>query len=270
MSTPSHLFIFDFDDTLSVRGSCLPIEELAPNQEELHLDTINDHYCKIHRCWNRRMTEVHERLAEQNIRSEQLIEAFRKIELSPGTDKLLRHLHANHHRIIVLSNACDLVVEECLRAHQLSQCVEKIESNPVRQLEPIMIIDDYEQPLQTDCSLCDPNMCKGLVIDRYRKTNPNQKIIFTGDGDNDVCPALRLREADHVFARVDPQAKHTYAMYDLLTHRHQPELKSELSVWTTMDDVHQTLIDKHLLWSFDIFGSKRDFYSAFIEGERDV
>ena len=247
MSAPSHLFVFDFDETLSVRPSCSPIEELAPNQADLHLDAINEHYCNVHHCWNRRMTEVHERLAEQNIRSEQLIEAFRTIELSPGTGTLLRHLHANQHRIIVLSNACDLVVEECLRAHQLLQCVEKIESNPVRQVEPIMIIDDYEQPLQTDCSLCDPNLCKGLVIDRYRKVNPGQKIIFIGDGDNDVCAALRLREDDHVFAKIDPQGKRVYPMYDLLKHRYASQLKSELSVWTTMNEVHQILRDKDIL-----------------------
>lgn len=241
------LFLFDFDETLSVRSSCYPIEELAPDREKLRLDELDMRYDKEHRCWNRRMTEVHKRLAEQDVHTPQLIEAFRQIELSPGTEELFRAINDNHHEIVVLSNACDLLIEECLRAHHLLQYVEKIESNPVRELDPIMIIEEYTDPSLNQCQICDPNLCKGSVIDKYRDRNLYRTLIFVGDGDNDVCPALRLNQTDYVFAKIDPTSKKIYEMYNLLKTRYVDQLKTELFPWTTMNDVHATLHQKKIL-----------------------
>lgn len=246
-SSSSFLFIFDFDETLSIRPSYLPIEELAPNVDQLDLPSMDERYVHGHRCWNRRMTELHQRLFEQGVSTEQLLETFRRLELSPGTEELFRAIHAQHHKIIVLSGACDLVVEECLRAHDLLQFVEKIESNPVRQMHPVIIIDDYEKPLQTDCALCEPNLCKGSVIDRYRKRDSYEKIIFVGDGDNDVCAALHLNEGDCVFAKYDPESGRIYHMYEMLKNQYLSELKTELCVWKTMVDVHRILKERDIL-----------------------
>ena len=193
------------------------------------------------------MTELHQRLAEQGISTEKLLETFRAIELSPGTAELFRDIRAQHHRLIVLSNACDLVVEECLRAHHLLDCVEKIESNPVSETHPVIIIDDYERPLQTTCNLCEPNMCKGAVIDRYRRKDPQEKIIFVGDGDNDVCAALRLSETDCAFAKYDRDSAKVFHMYEMLKNQYLSELKTDLSVWKTMADVHRILKEKQIL-----------------------
>lgn len=243
----SNLFIFDFDETLSVRASCYPIEELAPNQEKLNLNDIDHRYEKVHRCWNRRMNEVHERLAEQGISSKQIIEAYRTIELSPGTEELFRAINSNNHKIIVLSNACDLAVEECLREKDLLKYVDKIESNPVRKIDPIIIIDEYEDPLKNKCQICDPNLCKGTVIEQYRDRSIYERIIFIGDGDNDVCAALYLNKDDIAFAKHDPNSKKVYKMYDLLKNQYFQQLKTELFIWKTMKDVLEKLKEKHIL-----------------------
>lgn len=246
-SSRRFLFIFDFDETLSIRSSYLPVEELASNVEQLDLPSIDERYVHGHRCWNRRMTELHQRLAEQGISTEKLLETFRSLELSPGTKELFRDIQRQNHRIVVLSNACDLVVEECLRAHDLFDLVEKIESNPVKETHPVIIIDDYEQPLQTTCQLCEPNMCKGIVIDRYRNENRFEKMIFVGDGDNDVCAAVHLNEEDCVFAKYDNESEKVFHMYELLKNQYLSELKTELCVWKTIADVHQVLKEKEIL-----------------------
>ena len=242
-----YLFLFDFDETLSIRSSCYPIEELAPDREKLRLDEIDTRYEKIHRCWSKRMTEVHERLAEQSVHSQQLIKAFRALELSPGTEELFRAINARHHRIVIVSNACDLLIEECLRGHDLLQYVEKIESNPVRQIDPIMVIAEHTDPSLNQCQLCEPNLCKGSVIEEYRHRNPDHGLIFVGDGDNDVCAALRLNQTDYVFAKFDPTLQKVYPMYDLLKTRYTDRLKTELRTWTTMKDVHEILRQKNIL-----------------------
>jgi pyridoxal phosphate phosphatase PHOSPHO2 len=244
LTTKSNLFIFDFDDTLSIRASCFPIEELALDKDKLNLNDIDQRYEKVHHCWNRRMNEVHERLAEQGIHTKQLIEAFRTIPLSPGTEKLFHDINKNHHKIIIVSNACDLLIEECLRAHNLLQYVDKIESNPVRQIDPVIIIDEYEI---SKCTICDPNLCKGSIIDQYRERTIYEKIIFVGDGDNDVCAALHLNKNDYAFAKYDKQSEKVYKMYDLLKNQYFEQLKSELFVWNTMKDVHEILKTKNIL-----------------------
>jgi len=241
------LFIFDFDETLSVRASSDPIEELAPNKEKLNLDDIDYRYEKVHHCWNRRMNEVHERLDEQSIHTKQLIETFRTIELSPGTKELFREIYLNNHKIIIVSNACDLVVEECLRGQNLLQYVDKIESNPVRQIDPIIIIDEYENPLNNKCTICEPNLCKGSVIDQYRNRNLYDKIIFVGDGDNDVCAGLHLNKNDFVFAKYDETSKKIYKMYDLLKNQYFQQLKTKLFIWKTIKDVHEILKKENIL-----------------------
>ncbi|CAF1268417.1 unnamed protein product [Rotaria sordida] len=203
MNSKLNMFIFDFDETLSVRSSAIPIEELAYDKQKLNLDDINNRYEKLHHCWNIRMNEVHECLAQQGIQTEQLIETFRTIELSPGVNELFYNIFINNGRIVVMSNACDLVIKECLHAQNLLQYVYKIESNPVRQIYPIIIIDEYEKPLQTICKICEPNLCKGSIIDKYRDKNKYDQIIFIGDGDNDVCAALHLNKNDIAFAKYD-------------------------------------------------------------------
>ncbi|CAF3064701.1 unnamed protein product [Rotaria sp. Silwood2] len=251
MSSELNLFIFDFDETLSVRSSSDPIEELAHDKQKLNLDDINYRYEKLHHCWNIRMNEVHERLAQQGIQTEQLIKAFRTIELSPGVDELFHNIYIRNGRIVIMSNACDLAIKECLQAQNLFQYVYKIESNPVRQIDPIILIDEYEKPLQTTCEICEPNLCKGSIIDKYREKDKFDKIIFIGDGNNDVCAALRLNKNDIVFAKHDEKDNtKIYPMYNILKKQYFHELKSELFIWNTMKDmtliINQRLISSSL------------------------
>ena len=55
---------------------------------------------------------------------------------------------------------------------------------------------------QTECPFCPRSLCKGAALTKYiSKKGPFEKVYYTGDGGNDVCPALRLTDADIVFAR---------------------------------------------------------------------
>ncbi|CAM4755675.1 unnamed protein product [Rotaria magnacalcarata] len=237
------MFIFDFDDTLTIRSSSDPIDELVRE----NLSDINYRYEKVHHCWNRRMNEVHERLVEQGIQTEQQIETFGRIELDPGVRELFYNISMKNGKIIVMSNACDLVIKECLQAQNLLQYVHKIESNPVRQTHPIIVIDEYENPLQTQCKICEPNLCKGSIIDKYREKDEIDKIIFIGDGDNDVCAALRLNKSDIVFAKCDETGRKIYAMSNLLNKQYFDQLKAELFLWNTMKNIQEILQTKNIL-----------------------
>lgn len=51
------------------------------------------------------------------------------------------------------------------------------------------------------CPLCPENLCKGLEVRRIRASGDYERILFCGDGSNDICAALHLGPSDVVLAR---------------------------------------------------------------------
>ena len=53
------------------------------------------------------------------------------------------------------------------------------------------------------CSMSPANMCKGQILDEHCRTSSLKYdvVAFVGDGENDFCPTLRLRNTDIVFPR---------------------------------------------------------------------
>ncbi len=56
------------------------------------------------------------------------------------------------------------------------------------------------------CPLCPANLCKGAELRRLREESvavglPYKRIVYCGDGANDLCPALALGEQDVLLAR---------------------------------------------------------------------
>jgi len=58
------------------------------------------------------------------------------------------------------------------------------------------------------CPLSSANMCKGDILDSHRFNGSQLQqqqsydlVAYVGDGSNDLCPSLRLKPSDIVFAR---------------------------------------------------------------------
>ncbi|KAI8462493.1 MAG: hypothetical protein J3K34DRAFT_462905 [Monoraphidium minutum] len=51
------------------------------------------------------------------------------------------------------------------------------------------------------CPLCPSNLCKGDEVAALSAASCYRRVVFAGDGANDICPALRLGPADAVLAR---------------------------------------------------------------------
>jgi len=62
------------------------------------------------------------------------------------------------------------------------------------------------------CPLCPQNMCKGNEVRAIRQAGKHKRIVYVGDGSNDVCAALALGPGDVVLARTGfPLAKYLQA-----------------------------------------------------------
>ncbi|KAL9711589.1 hypothetical protein Ac2012v2_004660 [Leucoagaricus gongylophorus] len=90
----------------------------------------------------------------------------------------------------------------------LSTLFTEIITNPATWQDDLLVLDrriHSSSPHQHNCQIgCSPNMCKGEELTAFldRHGQDFDRIIYVGDGSNDFCPILRLRDQDTVFCRV--------------------------------------------------------------------
>ena len=51
------------------------------------------------------------------------------------------------------------------------------------------------------CPLCPENLCKGRELAALRRRPRGRRVVYAGDGENDVCPALGLTAGDALLVR---------------------------------------------------------------------
>ena len=77
---------------------------------------------------------------------------------------------------------------------------------------------------------------QGMELTRLRKQRPYKRIIYLGDGANDLCPALRLQPQDMVMARKG------YDLDRLIQERKKIEphcMSGQVKQWSTHAELFQ-------------------------------
>lgn len=194
------LVVFDFDHTIIDQNSDLEINELFPSISDLK---NAEKTSSQHECWTFRMQSMFDQLRKYNISDEDYRRTMKRIPMTEGFPSLIEFLSSLENcQLIIASDSNSFFIETILENHRLEKKFSKIFTNPARF--------DFEQnrlivePLgQKTCSTCPMNMCKKEIIENYRKTinDENLRILFIGDGHNDVCAAKSLGKNDFVFAR---------------------------------------------------------------------
>ncbi|EIW63357.1 uncharacterized protein TRAVEDRAFT_56397 [Trametes versicolor FP-101664 SS1] len=106
-----------------------------------------------------------------------------------------------------LSNANIIFITTILKSKGLDELFDEIVTNPA-EWDPSGLLKlrrrvDPAGP-QHACKVgCSPNMCKGDELDAFlaRHQPAFDRIVYVGDGSNDLCPVLRMRKQDVVFCR---------------------------------------------------------------------
>jgi len=210
------LVIFDFDWSLINENSDIWIlRQLIPEQEnDLRKIMKTVHFTDA-------MHEGMRRVHEAGISKERLIETLRKIPFFASMREAVFAMKEKGHRIYILSDANTEFIDAILSGYPgLKDCFVKVYSN-------IGHFDDngrlhikyYHQSSHGCSSPCPKNLCKGVVLDeilekegmrrrsgarREEKSyggGGERRVVYIGDGGNDVCPAMRLDSIDYVFAR---------------------------------------------------------------------
>jgi phosphoglycolate phosphatase-like HAD superfamily hydrolase len=168
-------------------------------------------------------------------------------EVPTAVTQLLRWAKARGLDVKVLSDCNSVFIDSILAGAQLSGCVQEVITNQAgfasscctaqedapglgaaassaassssssdeggssseeRSYLSISPRVDYHKS-KHGCGLCPENLCKGRELATIQQQQLYDRIVYAGDGANDICPALQLRKGDVLLAR----AGHALAEY---------------------------------------------------------
>ncbi|XP_067634639.1 probable phosphatase phospho2 [Eurosta solidaginis] len=237
------LVAFDFDCTVVDDNTDTVVRDLLP-KDKLPSETIIQK-----EGWQEYMGEVFKRLHQQCYSPQSIREKIRAIPEVPGFVRLLKRLHQSpgkKYDLIIVSDSNSVFIKEWLEAHGLTNCFQSIFTNPAHfDNDGLLHVRPYHH--QTECQLSAANLCKGKIMEHFvakrnlRDNTHYECIIYVGDGHNDLCPVLKLREGDIACPRQD------FALDKKITaHRHKMDLRADIVVWKNGFELLKQLAERDI------------------------
>lgn len=197
------LVAIDFDHTICDDNTDVVVQKLLTDE------TISNDVQNLWKSsgWLAYMGKIFELLHENSVNAGQIEDAIVSIPAVVGMKELLISLHANGHEIIIISDSNSVFIDYWLRSRQLERVVSQVFTNPARfDNDGRLRVEAYHT--QHACQMSAVNLCKGQILmdyiqDKHKRGENYQRIVYIGDGRNDLCPILRLSEADLACPRKD-------------------------------------------------------------------
>ncbi|TPX66471.1 hypothetical protein SpCBS45565_g04431 [Spizellomyces sp. 'palustris'] len=206
-SSKPYLIAFDFDWTLIdedsdryIFGTLSP--PLLKKLYELHGQVQ----------WTDLMAQLHEEMFLSGVSAQEVLEAWRGIPFNPATAKAISKATA-HAKLIILSDSNTVAIHEIL---------EPPISTPSSPTPPISTLQDvsvfialFHLPPHTLVQMDVQSIYAKNFIERFfgfyfigqalieyiHAHGPFDRIIYVGDGRNDLCPATKLSSTDYILPR---------------------------------------------------------------------
>lgn len=161
--------------------------------------------------WVSYMQYIFDMLRDRNISEDTIREAMRNVPANPGMIALIKTLHDDHDfDIIIISDANTLFIDTWLAANGLTEYVKRVFSHKAEFSadDGSLKIEPHEARSTCPFSMGSINICKGKVLEDYiAECRSNETLVYLsvyyiGDGNNDVCPVMRLSDHDFACPRV--------------------------------------------------------------------
>jgi len=194
------LVAFDFDHTVVDGNTDIKITELCPGGKVPK--ELKKNYKSTG--WTPYMGAIFKFLYDNNIREKEMIETIQAIPLTEGMGELMAALKDEKYEVIVISDSNSVFIDCSMEKWQLKDVVSAVYTNPAEYDEAgLLHIKFYHT--QDWCDLSTENLCKGHILEEHIKNAGHEfsHVLYVGDGNNDLCPSLRLSEKDYVFPRKD-------------------------------------------------------------------
>ena len=240
------LVAFDFDHTVIDDNGDLYVSNLCPDGKIPQ--NIKDKFSL--KGWTDYMGAIFKYLHGNGVTEADLKSCIEEIPLTEGMDELFKYLAAEHFEVIVISDSNSTFIKYSVDKHNLGNTVNvnAIYTNPATYDETgCLKIDWFHR--QDWCDLSTENLCKGHILDSHIAKRKEENIVYdyivyVGDGTNDLCPALRLRERDYICPRKDFRLWKKLKKLGLLNGETcDLELKATILEWETAAPVLELIKD---------------------------
>lgn len=181
-------------------------------------------------------------LFEHRVKPSDIQQCMEAIPLTTGMHNLLTNLPP-HCESIIISDSNSVLIDYILTAKSLKDCFKSVFTNPAKfSDEGKLTLAPYHW--QDWCEFSTKNLCKGHILESFiadRKTSGVNftRIVYVGDGKNDLCPALRLREQDFIFPRIGYRLQKE--LQDLQSDKDCCPLKAKVLPWNDAREISSVI-----------------------------
>ena len=202
MATSKLLVMFDFAKTIIDDNVETSIRKLLPGGKVPQ--DIKDQY-KEHDSWTRYIADILSCLHHIGVQKSEMLESVREVPFTPGMLELLKYQEEMPSiDAIIVSDSNSLFIGHILEGAGLHGAYKEIFSNPAEFDASGRVLMKHHH--QHECKRCPENLCKGTVLREYLLKSkadglPYDRVAVVGDGFNDFCPCLDLRQNDMIFPR---------------------------------------------------------------------
>ncbi|KAF9927952.1 hypothetical protein FBU30_002740 [Linnemannia zychae] len=231
MAPSKRLFVFDFDWTLiDADSDYFTFEHLNAELSKIQLDSIG----KVQ--WTDLQQRLLGELFDRGVSRENIERTLCSIPFAPERIEALTMMKEQGSDLYILSDANTVYIETILKGYKIDHLFTGILTNPAQfdtcgRLNVKRFHGLDQEPHR--CPLpCEPNLCKGLELQKLINAQDYTQVIYMGDGSNDFCPSTKLLRNRHdlVLARRGFPLEHRI--------KERPELvQAEVVYWETAQDM---------------------------------
>jgi pyridoxal phosphate phosphatase PHOSPHO2 len=197
VTCPKHLVVFDFDHTVIEHDSYSALINLITDE------AVKKEFSLHQYDWNTFNNLLFTQLRKEGIDYSLIKQALETLKLNSYFKHLFEFLKNNEDlfHVVVVSGSLDIIIEWVLEYNGYRNLVKHIYCNEARKDSSSFI--KFVEKETKSCEICNFSMCKALVINDVLSKNNFEKIFYVGDGLNDYCAALKLKDGDVLFPRKD-------------------------------------------------------------------
>ena len=117
----------------------------------------------------------------------------------------LHAMNSQNHDILIISDANSVFIDEILTHRNAKSYITRVITNPAYWRDDGLLVlrrHTTDPPHNCPDKRCGINLCKGKELDEHiAQFGAYDRVIYCGDGSNDICPILRLSPKDAVVYR---------------------------------------------------------------------
>lgn len=224
------LLVFDFDNTIIDDNSDTRIVQCAPDKK-LPME-LQDSYQKGF--WTEFMGRVFKYLGDEGVKEDEMRRTVISMPFTSGMVELFSFLRMNKDKFdcIIISDSNSVFIDWVLEAADFHDVFDNVFTNPAAfdNSGRLTVKNCHAH----SCNRCPKNLCKNAVLvefidKQFEKGVRYARIVYIGDGGNDVCPVTFLRKNDVVMPRKDYTLHKTLATVP----QNLEPMESAVVVWSS-------------------------------------